>query len=67
MGVVAVVSCFDRVGFSFVHVALRHAVSGSRGSRLMFAASGVYVVPLAGIAAFGRFVSTDHRNSLRRS
>jgi ABC-2 type transport system permease protein len=63
MGVVAVVAGSIAWGFHSFTSLSGTPVSAGRGLGLMFASLGVYVVPLAGIAAFGLLVSTITRNS----
>ena len=63
MGVVGVVAGSIAWGFHSFTSLSGTPVSAGRGLGLMFASLGVYVVPLAGIAAFGLLVSTITRNS----
>lgn len=63
MAVVGVVAGSAAWGFhSFTSLSGTH-VSAGRGLGLMFASVGVYVLPLAAIAAFGLLLSTVTRNS----
>src|SRR5947208_175231 len=63
MGVVGVVAGSVAWGFHSFTSLSGTPVSAGRGLGLMFASLAVYVVPLAGIAAFGLLVSTITRNS----
>lgn len=63
MGIVGVIAGSIAWGFhSFTSLSGTH-VSAGRGLGLMFASLAVYVLPLAGIAAFGLLLSTLTRNS----
>ncbi len=63
MGVVGVIAGSIAFGFhSFTSLSGTH-VSAGRGLGLMFASLAVYVLPLAGVAAFGIMLSTVTRNS----
>ena len=63
MGVVGVIAGSIAFGFhSFTSLSGTH-VSAGRGLCLMFASLAVYVLPLAGVAAFGIMLSTVTRNS----
>jgi ABC-2 type transport system permease protein len=63
MGVVGVVAGSIAWGFHSFTSLSGTPVSAGRGLGLMFASLGVYVLPLAGIAAFGLLLSTVTRNS----
>jgi len=63
MGIVGVVAGSVAWGFHSFTSLSGTPVSAGRGLGLMFASLAVYVVPLAGIAAFGILVSTLTRNS----
>ena len=63
MGVVGVVAGSIAWGFHSFTSLSGTPVSAGRGLGLMFASLGVYVLPLAGIAAFGLLLSTITRNS----
>jgi ABC-2 type transport system permease protein len=63
MGVVGVVAGSIAWGFHGFTSLSGTPVSAGRGLGLMFASLGVYVLPLAGIAAFGLLLSTITRNS----
>ena len=63
MGVVGVVAGSIAWGFHSFTSLSGTPVSAGRGLALMFASLGVYVLPLAGIAAFGLLLSTITRNS----
>lgn len=63
MGLVGVVAGSVAWGFHSFTSLSGTPVSASRGLGLMFASLGVYVLPLAGIAAFGLLLSTITRNS----
>jgi ABC-2 type transport system permease protein len=63
MGVVGVIAGSIAWGFHPFTSLSGTPVSAGRGLGLMFASLGVYVLPLAGIAAFGLLVSTITRNS----
>jgi ABC-2 type transport system permease protein len=63
MGVVGVVAGSVAWGFHSFTSLSGTPVSAGRGLGLMFASLGVYVLPLAGIAAFGLLLSTITRNS----
>src|SRR6476469_2232832 len=63
MGVVGVVAGSIAWGFNSFTSLSGTPVSAGRGLGLMFASLGVYVLPLAGIAAFGLLLSTVTRNS----
>jgi ABC-2 type transport system permease protein len=63
MGVVGVIAGSIAWGFHSFTSLSGTPVSAGRGLGLMFASLGVYVHPLAGIAAFGLLVSTITRNS----
>ena len=63
MGVVGVIAGSIAWGFHSFTSLSGTPVSAGRGLGLMFASLAVYVVPLAGIAAFGLLVSTITRNS----
>jgi ABC-2 type transport system permease protein len=63
MGVVGVVAGSIAWGFHSFTSLSGTPVSAGRGLGLMFASLGVYVLPLAGIAAFGLLLSTVTRSS----
>jgi len=63
MGIVGVVAGSIAWGFHSFTSLSGTPVSAGRGLGLMLASLAVYVVPLAGIAAFGLLVSTITRNS----
>lgn len=63
MGVVGVLAGSIAWGFKSFTSLSGTPVSAGRGLGLMFASLGVYVLPLAGIAAFGLLLSTMTRNS----
>jgi ABC-2 type transport system permease protein len=63
MGVVGVIAGSIAFGFHSFTSLSGTPVSAVRGLALMLASLAVYVVPLAGIAAFGLLVSTVTRNS----
>ena len=63
MGIVGVVAGSIAWGFHSFTSLSGTPVSAGRGLALMFASLGVYVLPLAGIAAFGLLLSTITRNS----
>ena len=63
MGVVGVVAGSAAFGFHSFTSLSGTPVSAGRGLGLMFASLLVYVLPLAGIAAFGLLLSTVTRNS----
>ena len=63
MGIVGVIAGSIAWGFHSFTSLSGTPVSAGRGLGLMFASLAVYVVPLAGIAAFGLLVSTVTRNS----
>ena len=63
MGVVGVVAGSIAWGFHSFTSLSGTPVSAGRGLALTFASLGVYVLPLAGIAAFGLLLSTITRNS----
>ncbi len=63
MGIVGVVAGSIAWGFHSFTSLSGTPVSAGRGLGLMLASLAVYVVPLAGIAAFGLLVSTVTRNS----
>ncbi|HEY5295248.1 MAG TPA: ABC transporter permease [Gaiellaceae bacterium] len=63
MGVVGVVAGSIAWGFHSFTSLSGTPVSASHGLALMFASLGVYVLPLAGVAAFGLLLSTITRNS----
>jgi ABC-2 type transport system permease protein len=63
MGVVGVAAGSIAWGFHSFTSLSGTPVSAGRGLGLMFASLGVYVLPLAGIAAFGLLLSTVTRNS----
>jgi ABC-2 type transport system permease protein len=63
MGVVGVVAGSIAWGFHSFTSLSGTPVSAERGLGLMFASLGIYVLPLAGIAAFGLLLSTITRNS----
>jgi ABC-2 type transport system permease protein len=63
MGVVGVVAGSIAWGFHSFTSLSGTQVSAGRGLALMFVSLAVYVVPLAGVAAFGLLLSTITRNS----
>jgi ABC-2 type transport system permease protein len=63
MGIVGVVAGSIAWGFHPFTSLSGTPVSAGRGLGLMFASLGVYVLPLAGVAAFGLLMSTVTRNS----
>lgn len=63
MGVVGVVAGSIAWGFHSFTSLSGTPVSAGHGLALMFASLGVYVLPLAGVAAFGLLLSTITRNS----
>jgi ABC-2 type transport system permease protein len=63
MGIVGVAAGSIAWGFHPFTSLSGTPVSAGRGLGLMFASLGVYVLPLAGIAAFGLLLSTITRNS----